>query len=128
MAKEPVMRLLAIVLLLTGCPDNGVSPREGCERGVEAECDRLYACFTSAELAAARWPASQAACITKLEQDRGCAAATLDTACKGNGVYHADTAAECVDQIGGLACSQLRDPNLDLTLDAPACSQVCRVE
>lgn len=122
------MRLWMIVLLLTGCPDPGVSPREGCERAAETECERLYACFTSAELATAGWPASQAACITKLEQDRGCAAATLDTACKGNGVYHADDAAECIDQIGGLACSQLRDPALDFTRVAPACGRVCRVE
>jgi hypothetical protein len=122
------MRLLVIALLLTGCPDNGVSPREGCERGANVECERLYACFTSAELAAAGWSASEAACITKLQQDRGCAAATLDTACKGNGVYHADTAAECVDEIGGLECSQLRDPTLDLELAAPACGRVCRVE
>lgn len=120
------MRML-LILLLAGCP-NDFTPRESCEGGAEAQCERMYACLTSAQLTAGGWPSTQAGCVTKLETDRGCAAATTSNICTGNGVYHPDDARECIDQINGLECSQLLDRTIDLKQAAPACGRVCRVE
>ena len=118
---------ILLLTLLAGCPDSGDSPRQACEATVSALCERFYACYTPAELSAAHLPSSQAACITMLEDQQGCAAMTLDNVCTGNDRYSADEAAKCSDQVAGLACSQIRDPLFDAKKDAPACAQVCAV-
>jgi len=93
-----------------------------------AQCERIYACFTAAELAAAQYPATEAACVTQLNTASGCDAETEANACTavgGNAVYHGDKVPGCISQINGLTCAQVRDPNFNLDVAAPICGEVC---
>jgi hypothetical protein len=125
------MKLFALISVLVaslaGCgSSDSVSPREGCEDLAVALCDRLYTCFTAAELDAAGYPASEAACVTEFETTQGCAAQTEDNACEGNETFHGDEASNCIDQTQGLECSQVRSGDIDDA--APACDKVCAVD
>jgi hypothetical protein len=87
-------------------------------------CDRFYACFTAAEISDAMLPATEAACVTMFETDFSCAQQTVANTCS-TGAYHGDQASLCADQLHGLACSTVRDPNFDQATAAPACAKVC---
>lgn len=115
---------------LTACPksETNLTPREACEGASVALCERIYACLSPAELAAGNFPASEAACVTQQDQAQGCAAQTLENACEGNETFHGVKADECLDQIAGLDCTQLRDDNLDFAAAAPACNLVCSID
>jgi hypothetical protein len=119
--------ILSAVLAACG-GGGGLSPREGCEESAVALCGRLYACYTPAELAAAGYPATEGACVTMFQTQQGCAAQTTENACQGNETYHADEADDCISQISGLDCAQVRDPNLNIDTAAPACARVCAVD
>jgi hypothetical protein len=126
------MKALALIALVTlaGCPkmEESIAPREACEGVGTSLCERLYACFSDAELAAAGFPSSEAACVTQFEDDQGCRAQTVENACDGNETYHGDHASVCLDQIEGLSCAQLRSSNLDVEKAAPACGTVCQID
>jgi len=121
----------AIALLFAACGGGsgggGPTPRQGCEEAMVALCGRLYACFSAAELAAAGYPSSEAACVTMMQAQQGCAAETVENTCTGNEKYHPDQANTCIDQIDGLACSQIRDTSFEVNTDAPACGKVCAI-
>jgi hypothetical protein len=117
-----------LISTAAACGGGGVTPREGCEQAAVALCDQLYTCFTAAELAAAGYPTTEAACVTQFHTTQGCAAQTEANACTGNETYHADQADNCIDQIGGLECTQVRDPNFNVDVAAPACGKVCAVD
>lgn len=117
-----------VALVACGGGGGGLSPKEGCNQGVEALCAQIYTCYSAEELAAAGYPASEAACVTAGQANAGCSAQTTDNACTGNETYHSDKASDCVDQIMGLECSQVRDPAFDVNVAAPACNQVCAVD
>ena len=84
--------------------------------------------FGAQELAAAQYPATEAGCVTNFQTNAGCANQTTANACDGNETYHASYADDCVDQVRGLECSQVRDPNLNTDTAAPACGKVCAVD
>ena len=84
--------------------------------------------MTPQELAAGQYPPTEAACVSQYKTLFGCAEQTAENACEGNEVYKADQADKCVDQVAGLDCSQVRDPDFDTETAAPACDQVCVVE
>ncbi len=120
---------LGFLLACTACgTDDSASPREACEDLTVALCSQIYTCLSPAELAAAGYPASEAACITGYQAQLGCAAQTLDNACIGNETYHAAAAARCTEQVGNLECTQLRDPSFNAFDGAPACKQVCSID
>jgi hypothetical protein len=122
------MMLAGVAVVGCGGSGDGVSPRQACEDSQANLCERFYQCYTAAELAQLGFPSSEAACVSQLQASQGCASQTTSNICTGNERYHADQASECVDQITGLACSQVRDPNLDLKTAAPACGKVCVVD
>jgi hypothetical protein len=126
------MMLGCVVWLAAGAcgggSGGGGSPQAACEDAQASLCERLYTCYTDAELGALGFPSSEAACVTMLQGSEGCARQTQDNACTGNERYHADQADACVDQIAGLTCGQLRDEELDLDKAAPACGKVCAVD
>lgn len=111
-----------------GSGGGGVSPRVACEDAQAGVCERLYTCYTDAELAAFGFPSSEAACVTMLQASEGCERQTAENSCKGNERYHADQADACIDQIAGLSCNQVRDQELDLDKAAPACGKVCAID
>ncbi len=116
------------IALLAGCPndDDGLTPRQACEDASVTLCERVYACLSPSELAAAGFPSSEAACVVNLEQKEGCAAQTLDNACDGNETFHPRNASACVDQLEGMTCSQLRAGQIKTA--APACDMVCEID
>jgi hypothetical protein len=123
------IRSILMALCIAACgggSGGGDSPRQACEDLNAAICERLYACLTADELAAAGYPASEAACVTMSESQAGCAAQTDANVCDGNEKYHADQAATCIDQISGLTCSDIRG-DADLNEQAPACAKTCSV-
>lgn len=115
-------------LVACGGGGDGITPRAACEDAQANLCERLYACYTAAELASLGFPSNEAACVTRLQASEGCANQTAANTCTGNQRFHPDQANVCVDQISGLACSQVRDPELDLITAAPACGKVCAVD
>ena len=121
-------RMWTIAFAITiGCGGE-MSPREACEQSASVACERLYACFTAAELAAASFPPSEAGCVTVFQAQYGCAARTVQNSCDGNAQWHASDAEVCIDQVQGLECSQIRASNFDVESQAPACDRVCRVD
>lgn len=130
----PVRMIAGFMMLVgvaaTGCPggSDGASPRVACE-DIEANvCERLYACFTPTELAAANLPPDEAACVSQKQVMKGCANQTPANACVGNQHYHPDQAATCANQISGLTCGQIRDQASNLDAAAPACDKICVVD
>jgi hypothetical protein len=125
---------LAVVLgaMMAGCGGGagggGITPSAACEEAQTNLCERLYTCYTPAELALIGFPSAEAACVTKLVEAEGCAKQTVANVCVGNERYHPDQAERCVEQVTGLACSQVRDDNLVLEVAAPACGKVCVVD
>jgi hypothetical protein len=126
LAGASLFGLLCASVAACGGEDSS-SPRAACEDLTVALCGQLYTCLSPAELALAGYT-SEAACVTQLQEVAGCAAQTLDNACTGNETFQADQAARCNDQVAGLECTQLRDPDFALETGAPACGLVCAVE
>ena len=86
---------LVCVAALAACGGGGGgNPAQACKDGVAALCERLYACYTPAELAAAGYPTTEGACVTMGETNAGCEGQTVDNACTGNETYHGDKAAD----------------------------------
>ncbi|HEV7554638.1 MAG TPA: hypothetical protein VGO00_04230 [Kofleriaceae bacterium] len=110
----------------SGSSSTGDTPRQACEDLNAAVCERLYACLTPAELTTAGFPAAEAACVTMTQSQAGCAAQTDQNVCDGNQTYHPDEASQCIDQISGLTCADIRS-DTDLSGQAPACAKACSV-
>jgi hypothetical protein len=132
MKKQMVCGVVVMVGLLgaVGCgSDGGLTAREACEQSSAVLCERIYACFTAEEIAFLGY-SSEAACAAELEQDAGCAQQTAANTCASNETYQPDQAGDCVDQLGGLSCSQFRDPEVLFNIEAtaPACGKLCVVE
>jgi hypothetical protein len=125
------IRSILVLAVLVGCAgnnDGGESPRQACEDTTSALCERIYACLTPEELSANGLPANEAACVTSFQANEGCAAQTTDNVCtNGNAKYSPSEASECIDQVHGLTCSEVRDPNFDQNVSAPACAKVCQI-
>lgn len=116
----------AALLFATGCGGSDITPKDACQMDASAECSRIYACYTAAELAAANYPATESACVTMNETAAGCDAKTTANACTGgNEVYQPDKVGPCIDQINGLTCAQIRTSPFVLETVAPACAEVC---
>jgi hypothetical protein len=129
MLVRTIAGLMMLAGLAAGCGGgDGITPRAACEDLQANLCERLYACYTPAELAQLGFPTNEAACTTQLQASEGCANQTTANVCTGNERFHPTMANQCLDQISGLACSQVRNPDLVLTSAAPACGKVCAVD
>lgn len=121
--------LMMLAGMAVGCGSgDGITPRAACEEVQANLCERLYACYTASELSSLGFPSNEAACTTQLQASEGCANQTSANTCVGNERYHPDQANLCVEQITGLSCGQVRDPDLELGAAAPACAKVCAVD
>lgn len=114
---------MMVGLSATGCGggSNSLTPRESCEQAQSGLCERVYACFTPAQISEAGLPPTEAECVTGAESDKDCAHKTLANACVGSASYHGDQARLCADQVSALTCSQLSD----VDAATPACAKVC---
>lgn len=112
----------SVIALFVGACGGDLSPREACEEAASALCSRFYACYTAEERAAGMLPATEAECVATFQAD--CAMETEATACEMNETYDGGAAAECVDQIGGLTCAQVRD-QAAVAAATSACDRVC---
>jgi len=124
--RNAALALVLTAALMPACTDAGASPRAACEDAQAALCNRFYACFTPDELVAAGLPSSEAACVTMFADLAGCPAQTLDNVCPSNQTYHPDRATDCIDQLGALTCSQVRDGSM-IDANTPACAAVCAI-
>lgn len=116
---------MIVGLSAIGCGgSDSLAPREACNAVASGLCDRFYECYTAAEISAAMLPTTEAACVTMFEMQFSCAQQTVDNTCS-TGAYHGDQASLCADQLHGLACNQVRDPNFNEATAAPACAKVC---
>jgi len=116
--------LLCIGLLASACGGDK-SAKELCKDSASVGCSRAYECFTAEQLAALGFPATEAGCVTQVEEVRGCAAITNDTACVGNQTFHPDQAEKCIDQTAAASCAQIASGDDSA---APACALVCVTE
>ena len=122
------IKLVSVVglVLLGACGGGSTSPSEACNEVNEAICVQIYKCYTAAEIAAAGYPANEAACVTMSESNAGCAAKTEANTCTGgNQVYHGENVQGCVDQLNGLTCAEVMSSSTDLETAAPKCNSIC---
>ena len=130
MTKTAVWISSLVFAVLAGCGGGGgsSSPKAACEDLSASLCERFYACYSAEELASAGFPASEHECVTMFSEQQGCSTITTANACddSGGGSYDADAASDCLDQVAGLSCSEVRDPEASLETSAPACAEVCK--
>ena len=117
----------AVGLVLMGaCGGSSTSPVEACNQVNESICVQIYKCYTAAEIAAAGYPANEAACVTMSEQNAGCAAKTEANTCTGgNQQYHGENVAGCIDQLDNLTCAEVMSSTTNLETAAPKCNDIC---
>ena len=105
----------------SGKSDSGTpSKTDQCQALYKVECDKVYSCFTAAELAqTTEFGTSKADCPAALEAATPCAQLT---ACDSGQTYNAAKATECTNAFSAETCTTFTDP----TADAPAaCGEVC---
>jgi hypothetical protein len=113
-----------MVGLAAGCGSDSLAPDDACNQVAAGLCSRFYACNSAAELSAAGLPATESECTTMFETSLRCSAQTTANACAA-GAYHGDQASVCVDQVHGLDCATVRDPDFNHVTAAPACGKTC---
>jgi hypothetical protein len=120
--------IVALAVMVACGGSSAPSASQACNEGASALCERLYACFTAAELQAAGYPATESACVTMTQTTDGCSAKTNANFCTGsNQVFHPDQVDGCLSQIMGLQCADVRSTNFDVNVSAPTCAKVCAV-
>ena len=98
-----------------------------CRQMADTTCEKLYECISDADLAAAGFPASEAACKTQLRDEEGCEAYTAAKGnCEGSEIFKKDKADACIRQVGEASCNQVSSEGFDEF--APACLETCTVE
>ncbi|HEX3757537.1 MAG TPA: hypothetical protein VHW23_02480 [Kofleriaceae bacterium] len=116
---------MMVGLSAAGCGgSDSLAPSEACNEVAAGLCNRFYACYSAAEISAAGLPATESDCTTMFEASFSCSTQTTTNTCS-TGTYHGDQASVCADQIHGLDCPTVRDPNFDQVTAAPACGKVC---
>ena len=121
---------IALLAGALGCGgSNAESPVQACNDSASGLCEKVYACFTAAEIAASGRPAQESACVTMTESSNGCAAKTEANACNGsaNEVFNGNEIGPCLDQINNLSCATVRDVSFQLDVAAPECAKVCTI-
>jgi hypothetical protein len=105
----------------SGDGTGGVSdPVEACKQVKAVTCDKIFGCFTEAELDAAQPIIGLNAtdCRDKLQPP-----CTPDNSnCDSGETYHADKAQACLDGVKTLSCNDIKK---DPIPKAAACDQVC---
>jgi hypothetical protein len=115
-------RALPLVFLLCiTCGGDDLTPVEGCKRVYSVICEKIFSCYTQAQLDAAKDVVglNKADCNVKFST-ANCSMA--QASCDLGEKFNSGNAETCVSMLGGLSCNDImRDP-----VPFPAiCSQVC---
>ena len=108
---------------LGACGGGSASPKEQCQDFAKVFCNRVYECYTAAEVMTAGFPASEAECVAKQESVQMCATATTTTACEMNETFHPDKADTCVGELEAASCTEVHSGMASAY--APSCDAVC---
>lgn len=114
--------VLAAFMAVASCGgDSGPSPEQGCKDLVATLCNKIFDCYTAAELAEAKDQVgnSKSDCATKLQSAQCTSTAVM---CDAGKTYHADKAQSCLDQIKAFSCTDIKND----TPDPAICDQVCQ--
>lgn len=118
--------VMMVGLSAIGCGgSDSLAPSQACNAVADGLCDRFYACYSAAEISMAMLPATEAECVTMFETQFSCSQQSVSNTCSGMGAYHGDQASLCADQLHGLSCATVRDPNFEQDTAAPACAKIC---
>lgn len=116
-----VFAAAALAFALSAC---GTSPEQLCKDAVAASCDKMYTCYTGAELDAIKssFGATAADCATKLEATAACSTKKdAATACESGQTYDAAAASSCVSDFKALSCDALKS-----NMTPSSCNNVCK--
>jgi hypothetical protein len=112
----------SLALALSAC--GGSSPSAACNDAASAACDKMYTCYTGAELDAIKgiYGATAAECTTKLQTMQNCAAKTsTSNACETGKTYDSAAASTCISEFKALSCDALK-----ANMTPASCNNVCK--
>lgn len=117
-----VFAAAALAFALSAC--GGASPEQLCKDATAATCNKLYTCYTGAELDGIKmiYGDTEAACATKLATDSQCSAKKDSaTACEAGKTYDSAAASQCVSDFKALTCDALKG-----NMFPTSCNNVCK--
>lgn len=116
-----VFAAAALAFALSAC---GTSPEQACNDAVAASCNKMYTCYTGAELDAikSQFGATEADCTTALKTAAACASKKdAASACETGKTYDAAAASSCVSDFKALSCDALK-----ANMTPSSCNNVCK--
>lgn len=104
-------------LALSAC---GSSPQALCKDITATTCNKLYTCYTGAELDGIKtiYGASESECATKLQTMSNCDKAEP---CETGQTYNASEASKCASDFKGLSCDAVKG-----SMFPSSCNNVCK--
>jgi len=117
-----VLAAATLALALSAC--GGASPEQQCKDAAAAACNKLYTCYTGAELDAIKmvYGATEADCNTYLTNAQSCSTKTsTSNACESGKTYDSAAASQCISDFKALACDALK-----AGMTPSSCNNVCK--
>jgi hypothetical protein len=98
-----------------------------CKDEVDANCARVYECYTTSEILAAGLPLTEQECKTQRYEALDCDRLTTVNACANDGRFNTAEERSCINQIRQASCAEIRTGLAvdDTSAFAPACDRVC---
>ncbi|MEW6431639.1 MAG: hypothetical protein AB1730_09010 [Myxococcota bacterium] len=116
-----VFSAAVLAFALSAC---GTSPEQLCNDAVAAMCNKMYTCYTGAELDAikSQFGPTEADCTSKFKTQAACASKKdSSTACETGKTYDASAASACVSDFKALSCEALKG-----NMTPTSCDNVCK--
>lgn len=109
---------VALSLFVAAC---GTSPQQACKDIVAATCNKMFTCYTGAELDAIKtfFGSSESECVTKLNAQSSC---DKEQPCDSPKTYDATAASKCVSDYKAMSCADLKSS----TGGPSSCETVCK--
>jgi hypothetical protein len=106
----------SLILLVAACGSNATStdaasssPVAACQSVGTSFCERMYTCYSAAEIAGFQLPTTEAACVT--QENANCTMATPEPGyCKGTAQTSGSAATMCSAELSALTCDQFKQP------------------
>lgn len=112
-----VFAAATLAFALSAC---GTSPQQACKDITATTCNKLYTCYTGAELDGIKtaYGATEADCVTKLQASAKCDATDV---CDTGKTYDGSAASTCLSEFKALSCDALKAGNTP-----SSCNNVCK--